>query len=817
MRLSLCCLTRDPAERVAVALKPFRALADEVVIGFDDRVRPLVAKQYAELADRLVPVKFELLERHLERLHAACSGDWILRVDADEAPSAALCALLPALLTDPEIRQYRIPRRWLYPDREHWIGELPWWPDFQIRLVRNDASLEFSGQQHTSAKPALPARYLEAPLYHLDCLIGSPQARTEKARRYEARQPGPRLGSGLSVNAAYLPERYVTGRPESVPAADLPYIDALLMVNGAPHEDQSPPKPPSRVERRARGGFPPPVASARSQEPSLHADAVIEPFERDHRMLVGQRWTTYFRVTNRSAQPWPGRDQSGPLIRLSYRWKRDEATAAAAEGDRTAFPCTVAPGGQEVVPLDVVAPSRPGRWILETDVVAEGVRWYDCPCRVPVEVGRRPASAPRVVFMGGWSSYRHVGDDAILRAHLNELPRHVAGAEPVVLADVPDAVAPRFGVPATSAVNAYLLEGLTARTPRGRALALLARRTVRLLRHARALRRGRDPMSLHPVADELLATLSSAQLLVGASAGSLASRFSLAALWPQAVTALAARTLGVPVVLSGVGIGPLEGFADRLIAGLMFHCATQISVRDPSASASELRRLGVGAGKVRRGLDSSAALRPASASSVDGALTRAGIPPAQPYAVVSAQHGLGLADIAEPLAAACDALSERYGLSLVFIPMVTGGDLDERQSAEHIERLRRSSGAWHVLDPLPTEEVLLGIVGRAAIGVGPHYHLAFFCLRQGVPSIALCGDAYADRRLGGLSELAGDLVSPFPASVQTPALLDAIERQLRRGRATAPAPDPVALAQAFDRLTRSDDGAQRFAAPAAAG
>jgi hypothetical protein len=113
MGLSVCCLTRDPAPSVAAALQPYRAVADELVIGFDQRVGPAVLEEYAPLADRLVPVKFEFLERHLETLHRACRGDWILRIDADEAPSAALLEMLPDLVADPDIRQYRIPRRWL--------------------------------------------------------------------------------------------------------------------------------------------------------------------------------------------------------------------------------------------------------------------------------------------------------------------------------------------------------------------------------------------------------------------------------------------------------------------------------------------------------------------------------------------------------------------------------------------------------------------------------------------------------------------------------------------------------------------------------
>jgi hypothetical protein len=141
MSLSVCCLTGDPGPRVTAVLAPLRAVADEIVIAADARADQKRLEQYAAAADRLLRVEFSYLERHLAWLHKQCSGDWIFRIDADEVASPSLVERLPELIADCGVQQYWFPRRWLYPEESHWLEEVPWWPDYQNRLVRNDGTV----------------------------------------------------------------------------------------------------------------------------------------------------------------------------------------------------------------------------------------------------------------------------------------------------------------------------------------------------------------------------------------------------------------------------------------------------------------------------------------------------------------------------------------------------------------------------------------------------------------------------------------------------------------------------------------------------
>src|ERR1019366_2237992 len=181
--------------------------ADEVVCAVDARVPP---EELAELdghADVVVRCEFDPLsppERHLAWLHELCSGRWVLRLDSDEVVSSALLAALPAMLAANDVMQYVIRRRWLFPDTGHMLDERPWSDDWQNRLVRNEPSLlRFPGVLHSSAELVAPYRYVESPIYHLDCVLRTRAEREDKAERYRQIRSEHNTEDGIPVNDFY--------------------------------------------------------------------------------------------------------------------------------------------------------------------------------------------------------------------------------------------------------------------------------------------------------------------------------------------------------------------------------------------------------------------------------------------------------------------------------------------------------------------------------------------------------------------------------------------------------------------------------------
>ena len=259
-------LTADPPARIAAILEPVRALADEVVIAADSRVSADTLAAYAALADAVHAVEFLTVERHVPWLHAQCAGDWILRLDGDEVPSAALAARLPELMASRTVATYAIARAWCFPDAGHVLDESPWSTDFQTRLVRNGAQ---------SASRA----YVAEPIYHIDLLASDEQERRAKAIRNEVVRPHVvAAGGGRLGEAFYLPELRPDLRTRELPPADAAVV-ARALDPGArrtcrlgAHQGRAPFRWPSstasgRSERCPR----PPIARPWSRTPNHRA------------------------------------------------------------------------------------------------------------------------------------------------------------------------------------------------------------------------------------------------------------------------------------------------------------------------------------------------------------------------------------------------------------------------------------------------------------------------------------------------------------------------------------------------------------------
>jgi hypothetical protein len=128
-----------------------------------------------------------------------------------------------------------------------------------------------------------------------------------------------------------------------------------------------------------------PESAYRAKIEAVEPKASFTPSEQRH---------VFFRVANKGTERWPAQLDERPLIRLAYRWRNSDGSIHTAEGLRSAFSRMVDPGERILAPMHVVAPSDPGEYILEVDVVHEHVRWFDCACRVPVRVGHPQGLPP---------------------------------------------------------------------------------------------------------------------------------------------------------------------------------------------------------------------------------------------------------------------------------------------------------------------------------------------------------------------------------------------------------------------------------------
>jgi hypothetical protein len=398
------CGTNHPGPLVRASLSSLSAVADQIVVGADERVPHADIVEYAAVADVMVTYPFTGPNQARRWLADRCQTDWILFLDGDETPSAQLLERLPDLIRDRLIAGYWFPRRWAYPDANRYLAEQPWSPDHQLRLVRNDDRLWFPALKHTGAVTTGPTKREDAPILHLDLLLNDVAARRRKVALYESQSFG-HMTLGTPTNAAvYLPEQ----RPDAATAA-LPPEDATMVGRALAAT------PSGRRWRRTPISARATVDDIRRTLPwERFADddaratiAVVGPVESSP--PANARFVVPVEVTNHGRRTWP-RGWDSP-IKISYHWRRD-GVDIVTDGERTALPHPLRPGDSANLDMLVECPPVAGAMELVPDVVAEGDRWFGLTSSIPFEI---TASAHDVIR----------GRDVVPVAELLELRRRL--------------------------------------------------------------------------------------------------------------------------------------------------------------------------------------------------------------------------------------------------------------------------------------------------------------------------------------------------------------------------------------------------------
>jgi len=99
-------------------------------------------------------------------------------------------------------------------------------------------------------------------------------------------------------------------------------------------------------------------------------------------------------LTNQSPVAWPHDIPAGRHICLGNHWLREDESMAIQDDGRAFLPATVDPGATVEVALKVQAPSEPGDYVLELDLVQEHVCWFSEKGSTPARVAIRVIGAP---------------------------------------------------------------------------------------------------------------------------------------------------------------------------------------------------------------------------------------------------------------------------------------------------------------------------------------------------------------------------------------------------------------------------------------
>lgn len=290
------------------------------------------------------------------------SGDWVLAIDDDELMDTEFTSVLSELLRSSKYTHYWFPRKWIVHQHPlEYVHALPWFPDWQLRLFKNDKSLVWH-----SPKVHYPYRVLgigcweaRTSILHFERLTINAAQRAEKVRRYRA------AGSDQLTEPFYGP------------------LDARhFRILNEPF--------PSEAIRNPRNAKLIPgvikVASESSLPPWKASLQVIMPQEISTREQLPVDVT----ALNIGTLAWHPPNRNWPDLKISYHTLDEAGGMITWDGDRTPIGRIIEPGESASFLVSFTAPQKAGDYFIEWDMVSEGECWFGgCGSRtvkIPIRV-----------------------------------------------------------------------------------------------------------------------------------------------------------------------------------------------------------------------------------------------------------------------------------------------------------------------------------------------------------------------------------------------------------------------------------------------
>lgn len=294
------------------------------------------------------------------------------------------------------------------------------------------------------------------------------------------------------------------------------------------------------------------------------------------------------------------------------------------------------------------------------------------------------------ILISGYYGFKNSGDDALLRAIINDIKRYKESPELVVLSAAPRETVCQYRVRAINRVNPFSI--------------------IRHMRRAGMLISG---------GGTLIQDATSTKSLI----------------YYLAVIKLA-ELCGVKVMLYSNGIGPLNNKRNIALARRVLDEAELITLRDPSAEET-LREIGVKKPRVIVTADPVFGMDIADREYGRALLKRFGVPDgAKRIMGVSVRRSKDAgAAFEDAVARLCDYASEKYGCFTVFLPMQA--NKDEGISRSIAARMRAESAVVGVrLDV----RAMMSAVSALDLCIGMRLHSLIYAAGSRVPLIGLAYD-----------------------------------------------------------------------------
>lgn len=322
-----------------------RSVFDELVIFIDEkRVTPGTLNRAKKVGSRVHLHKADTwFEWDLASKARACESDWVFVIEYDEqlSPEWQQKDQWRQILETTAFTHFWLPRRWILPGERRYIKCDPWWPDFQLRLLRNNLEgTRFATRLHQTIQvPGSGACFHNLAIHHHVLWLWSRAKRVERVRYYERLRPGGSLGY------SYLYEDY---RP---PDAPLPKPKRLNINSELRRMEKLPPEDISKLSFKLKG-----VPEAVRTSDLLWLDVEI---------------------TNATSQTL---SSCYPLfaVHLAYHWVyKVTGRMVIWDGCRSRLFPGVAARKTMHSTMMIVVPDQPGEYLLQASMVQEGISWFE--------------------------------------------------------------------------------------------------------------------------------------------------------------------------------------------------------------------------------------------------------------------------------------------------------------------------------------------------------------------------------------------------------------------------------------------------------
>jgi hypothetical protein len=257
-------------------------------------------------------------------------------------------AILPELMSQPGVTHFHFPRKWIVNLNPcEYVQAAPWFPNWALRMFRNDANIVWKQPRPHSQYSVQGTGWLESrtSILHFEPLLCAGAERQKKIESYR------RAGSKGAAEEYYTSAEGYPRHPVKLRAAITPQS---RWHHARIH---------SEITELQVAMLPPWCATILS--------ASLPPLA-----PAGSTVFVEVLVRNTGKLSWEPPSGRWPLLNLGFHLLNLEGEVINLDGGRFTMPKVVPPGGEVQFLGELKAPSTPGSYLLEWDMVSEGECWF---------------------------------------------------------------------------------------------------------------------------------------------------------------------------------------------------------------------------------------------------------------------------------------------------------------------------------------------------------------------------------------------------------------------------------------------------------